>query len=332
MIDVIDPNSSNKYGDTAEPTTNDSVIITNPNEGTIDLPVVVTTTTAPSATSILNSRGRGIAQELDDDGVIAVDEDVEEADEETTDDPRLHYHCRSGTSPLKASLLDYVLSEVANSRSMMDLSTPPEQEQQVQRRRKYAFNPEEAGDEPPHLSEYYEKNVIAVLNRCDPGVWGKCYSCGSQSRHPVVTPNFVAPVTPANKKTTGFVSASSPETDNTFWNHYYNYKSDYRTSDIGSNSAYQYHNNEGAPWGSGRRGSGGNNSGAFGGRRNDIVAGGVVYGPFIEGARVVKWNDSGDGGHGGDDDLDNCVTGVEANLQDTNMMEDEEVFTFDVSF
>jgi sestrin len=33
-------------------------------------------------------------------------------------------------------------------------------------------------DLPPHLSEYMEQNVIAVLNRCDPERYRRCYSCG----------------------------------------------------------------------------------------------------------------------------------------------------------
>lgn len=33
-------------------------------------------------------------------------------------------------------------------------------------------------DLPPHLSEYSERNVIAILNRCDPERGRRCYSCG----------------------------------------------------------------------------------------------------------------------------------------------------------
>lgn len=41
-------------------------------------------------------------------------------------------------------------------------------------RRKFTTDP----DLPPHLSEYSERNVIAIMNRCDPESGRRCFSCG----------------------------------------------------------------------------------------------------------------------------------------------------------
>lgn len=327
MIDVIDPSSS-KYGDPAEPVTSDheASIGTGVTPATSSIPIVtrLLAATASTANEALRARGRGLALELDDDG-ITIDEDVEEAEEDTEDSLSLpitsqnHYHQSHTGSPLKASLLDYVLSEVAmnSSRSNNNGTTCMDLEPSAvvaPRRRKYAFNPEEPQAGPPHLSEYYERNVIAVLNRCDPTIWGRCYTCGNPPQ--VVE---MAPTLPSSAKEMALPGGDMLDT---FWN----YKSDYRTTSSGS--GYQYHSEPTSPW----------SATSAPPHQHHFFPGGVVV--TMDGEESTQRmrcgseaSSSGGGSSGStagnNGDLDSNFRVGSAG--DPVQMEDEEVFTFDVS-
>ncbi|CAL8117102.1 unnamed protein product [Orchesella dallaii] len=375
MIDVIDPSSPNKYGvvapDTAEePDASETPSAASAGVGVTSASSAVSTrtrrnrvlttsssTNSSSSSASLRARGRGLSTSCldfeDDDDVTNAnldDEDEDEEDEEEEDDEENGQSTmyQSHGSPLKASLLDYVLSEVANNAMMSgsnDESTAMEFDKPQPRRRKYAFNPEEP-DVPPHLSEYYERDVIAVLNRCDPG-WGRCYSCGyppqTSSNAEEQQQQVVGQVTLASGGGIGH-SLTDGQDDETFWN-YYNYKSDYRTFGVenqqhlnhiqalgfhdNSNSGgggysfhqnqhqnhhhHQYHSEPSSPWMAGG-GGGAPWSNVFG----------MDSASYFPDQRM-RYNS--EGGNTNASDLDNCGGGGDGGVP--VKMEDEEVFTFD---
>lgn len=361
MIDVIDPTAPGKYGDVAESNPGDGNQVagmvtgvntaelaqTPPQSGSGSARTflesgssILSVLTANNGTSSsLNARGRAVTFcEEDDDELPEEEEEESYCEEDEEDEEEERKEEREKESGLKASLLDYVLSEVANHHQQMDLEVQPVVVSKPLRR-KYAFNPEEPQDVPPHLSEYYDGNVIAVLNRCDPRTWGRCLSCGSgndlqqqQQQQQQIQYELekqqqqsIDQSMPFKTVTAQGVNGREVYEIEAFWN-YYNYKSDYRTNS--TPVAYHYHQQNQQQPACGIQYQSENSA-----HLGMISASGVNGGYFGDANyQVERMRCNSDSGNTNtSSDLDNNGQPSQ-NGGGVEMEEGEEVFTFDVSW
>jgi hypothetical protein len=188
------------------------------------------------------------------------------------------------------------------------------------RLRKHAFNPDDP-DLPPHLSEYFEQNVIAILNRCDPQRGRKCYSCGYDN-----TEKFQQEQQGTNIDDTfyyGFRNSVGYEDETYNWNGTSYSNNPGRNNSYGSDYS---HHNQTSPHQQDLNSWNYNNynTGYFGGGQS---AGGYF-----------PQNQSGVLSGSGNNDMDVGnrrrfnSDGAHSDSDAGNAMDDDEVFTFDVSW
>jgi len=189
------------------------------------------------------------------------------------------------------------------------------------RMKKYSYSPNDP-ELPPHLSEYLEQNVIAIMNRCDPERGRRCYSCGYDN-----TVNSDQQQQQLKQQQEGYGSGYSSAFRNSVgyedepycWNAY----SYVNNGSTGAGMGYGYSNQYGNSGGNSQPQGGmvgwnyynDSYSGHLGLYHNNYQHGNMSEGEIAMALSRRRYNSDG-----GNSDLDSG-----------NAMDDDEVFTFDVS-